>query len=426
MRRQWLAPVALALALICTCCRSSKDPFDRGQSAEKRGDHADAVEGFSEALKVAPGWSEAQQRLRSSGNEAVAKRFDSLQRLTDPIAAAESCLEIDRLVERAAESEVVLDLPEAYPAVRRERLDGAVASQREKAMQAISRRRWEAARRSLEQARTRYVATTQQQLTLRDDLVLVELARAEHALASGKPCEAFALVEVAQGMPCRPERARELRLFEERLVSANTRTLAVFPVWLSPDKTKIPPGFLDDINYALQAALTSRSLFLQLKESTDVDLWLEQRQLARRMRSVSDCAKAAEDLGVDYVLNAWLERIRLDESSLAQRPVQAKTNGGEDAEYILLTGPMRYVARARCLVVERESGKAVVERVLTVEAKGRMERATYDGNLRELDLNPAERRLFHLGGYRAAENDLMHQVAERLVTLAEGLAGCDR
>ena len=115
-----------------------------------------------------------------------------------------------------------------------------------------------------------------------------------------------------------------------------------------------------------------------------------------------------------------------DESSLTGRPIQARTREGEATEYTLLSGPCRIHCQVRFVVIDTATRKAVLDKTLNTVAKGRIERATFAGNIRTLNLNPAERRLFHLGGNRSTEDDLMRKAAQQLVDATSRLAGCDR
>ena len=415
-----------ALALLFAGCRTIYDPFDAGKKSQKRGDHREAVDAYSEALANTPEWTEAQNRLRKSANEAISQRYETAKRLKDPLAAAETCLEIDRVIARGREANVGLEIPDDYPRFRRDLLDTAIETKRTRARELAARGKWRVAQRLIRQAGEDFHATTQQHRLLREDAVQIQLDRARKALAKNRYCDAQEILRDARKLAAESHVSEDLRALEQRVADFAAKRVVVFPLWAPPEAGELPPGFLDDLNHSLHAALQDTPAFLQVAPQTEITSWLRTNNLSRRSRSVASSANAGEDLKADLVVNAWLERMSSDESSLTGRPIQARTREGEATEYTLLSGPCRIHCQVRFVVIDTATRKAVLDKTLNTVAKGRIERATFAGNIRTLNLNPAERRLFHLGGNRSTEDDLMRKAAQQLVDATSRLAGCDR
>jgi hypothetical protein len=389
-------PLVLTTALIATACASAGDRFKDGTEAEGAGNYYRAAMRYVDALEKDETMVEAKDRLLIAGDSAIItslRTIDGLLGVSDPVAAGEEFLALDRLLSAAEDVGVNLPTPAEFTAYRRGTLDGAITELMARATDLQTDGAWGRSRSTLSRIPGEFQPNPEQLRVTREaeSWLLMDWAADEEAMDRFR--RAFGLAVEAVDVIGAPDevvdRAIEL---QGRALEFGTRFVAVFPITKTPELRgqgeedlavllsdlldlqhwQEPPGFIAIADPVLIRRLTRR--------------YTPRGMPLRPLRIMGE-------VGADYGVLIEIDRFTRTERDVRRRERASRTRRDSTVTYYEESGTQRYDIRARVIILDAR-GREVDDFFVSRNKSGSFERGVYEGDLRELKMSRNQQRLF--------------------------------
>lgn len=424
------APALIGLAaLLVAGCASTQKRYDKAQDLEAEGRYAEAADYYIKVLEKDAAWEGAAERLREAGNRAIegyleeadaakfAGNYDDALRILD---------RLDALRDDAQDVGVTLDVPDDYAAYRDDVTDRAIETFIARAERAEEAGDWDDALEAYDDA-ARYTTDPDRLAGFVQAQAEIHLRWAEYdfdrdAYRAGFDHAQHALDLVGPEHPL-AERARAM---QATALDAGTRTVAFVPFWRTEEVARdAPPNVVQDLNDVLLYEHWSAPLpFVVAADPVQLRRELRRLRYDRSVitrRQASEIGRAA--LADFVVVGEWTEMKRR-ERGMKERTRKARfkgrratTGGSNDTTYVEQRFTLELDAEIVYRIIDPRSRREVEKGTVTADASGRIERAVFEGDYRDLDLSGSELSLFEEDERLAMEelgDDLVDELAARL------------
>jgi tetratricopeptide (TPR) repeat protein len=417
-RRGWTVAALLPLLLAGGCMSASKR-YEQGIRLEERGQAAEAARRYVDALRRDPSLTDARDRLRESGAQAVEQYLATSDRHAAAGAhadAAEALLELDALRRDASGVGVELAVPAEYAAHRRARLDRAVEWSLEEADRLAAAGRHGDALARLDRAVARWAPSAEHRGRMDEARLETFVAWSEHEAAAGRFRASF---EVAERGLALFGGERRLVEAQERALEAGTVRVAVLPVQASDGVAReLGAAFVRDLDDELElGGWTMPPAFVQMADPRAVRVEAR-RYRAGELAHVSDAARLGRALDAHLVVMVEVDSVALTATDERSERRSARTRGGADTAYTVASGRREAWARVRYTLVDVPGRRRVSEETVTARVSRPFREGRYAGDWRQLLLGRDDQRLFDANVRDDARGelatDLTRQLAEEL------------
>ena len=404
--------LALAFSLTLWGCASASGAYDAAVEAETAGNPEAAFGHYVTALKRDPDIANARGRVAILGRNLATHKLAEADGAR-PVRAADLYLEVERLVSRASEVGVRLDLLAGYPADRDAAFARAISALLTSSASARDAGDFSASLARLREADA-YRPGTEDRLALDREARQTYTLWAEDDLASGRFRRAFDSAQSAIGLSD-PRSQEALRLIDLQtaILDAGSVRVAFFPLTREGRPSgegrrggddgqrgevgalRVPYTFVDDLDDVLNDDFwTQPPPFVLSADPADV------RRLIRRERDADDLmdrrallAGLASDLdahfGAAFSISGWTETE--EETSRETRRADRQRGGRGSYDRVRLRlergATVEYVvvdARTRAVVCDGEVRESERETITVHQAD----------DWRQLDLSRSDRHLF--------------------------------
>ena len=299
-----------------------------------------------------------------------------------PEGAALEWLRADALVSRCAAVGVDLQRRPSFDADRDAALALAVDDLRQQAAAALGAGDFPAAVDRLNRARA--FRPTASEARALDALALDTFGRWAAADLDGGRFRA-ALAHADAGLAVAETDA--LLDLRAAVLDAGSVWVAVLPA----ESDDAPTAFLRDLDDVVsEDRLAAPPAFVEVVDPAEVRRWARGRRSGPALAdSPRRIGQAAADLGADLGVVAAVGPVTDDESLGAPRPVSAEVRGGGAATYVRRRVTLTASAQARVVGVEPGSSRPVCDDTASASFEVEYDRASYDGDWRDLALSPA-------------------------------------
>lgn len=405
-------------------CASAEGAYHDGMDLEVSGDYAAAADAYIRALERDPSLPNVAGRLAVAGRESVRAHLGRAA-LAGPEAAADAYLAADALVRRAGGVGVDLERPATFAADLDAALDAAVVDLTDRADGRLGAGDFAGTVALLGRARA-YRPTTAQAAALDDLARDAYVGWAEADLAAGRYRSALGRTEAALALgPSAAVGAEAVLDLQAAILEAGTVVAAVFPAEEGDD---LPRGWLREVDDVLaDDALGAPPPFVALVDPAEVRRLLRgpRRRDVSRIGHPRIVADLARDLDADFGVAVEVGPLVRTETTGEPTDERVRLRRGGQATYQRRRVRLRAEADAAFAVVDAASGRVVCDEDVRESVTEDVDRATYSGDWRDLDLSRRERAMFADDaldqGYERALDRLRDATAE---AVAERVEGC--
>ena len=419
----WAAAVILVAGL--AGCVSTKKRFERGIKAEEEGRYEEAAGYYIQVLQKEPDWEEARQRLRRTGSIVIENHSSESDRLESEgmyVAAADLLERIASFHTRANYVGADLALPDDFDERRNRMADRAVQMLLQEADRARVEGRWSQALALYDQAVGRGRLTEKEVAEVRESRALVLTGWSEHLLRNGRYKLSFDKAQQALELVGAEHRlSGRLMEVQSSAIEAGSRFAAMLPI-AGKEEVRRRSGslFLTDLNDILvYDHWAVPPPFILVADPVEVRRELR-AMLGRSGRIVTkgEATSVGRAMDADWVFTADLVRFERTEKDVDQEHVRARTRGRSpiDTSYVLRKTNVLYYSRADIRIYDVRSGRELYSGFADASAEDRLDRGSYAGDYRDLDLSGRELTYFDSEERRAQEDRLEEAMADRLAS----------
>ncbi len=414
------------LPLFLSSCASTKKKLEQAAQYEAEGRHLEAARKYLDVLRGSSKSEEAILGFKTNSEQAIDQLMREAAQFGDDglfTQAAENFIVIDDLERAAENADVAMDLPEGYNSDRRSTLDDAIRFVNERAEKRMSEGEFDDAIEDYSLIIDRYDPIGDQLRDASNARIGVHVRWADYELSNSRFRSSLEQADLAlqlmdgQNHPLEGEAATIRREALER----GTVFTAIVPVWKVGELERaIDSDLIDDFNDGLQLDFWNRPpIFVALADPSLVRR--EVRQLGYRRAAITRRAagQVAKRVDADLVVYGLIEEFDVKEYDLKEKIKTAKLEAGGDTSYVEVKGKIRYDAEIIYTIVN-ENGRVVKEGSVSHRENGSFERGEFDGELRLLDLNRGQRRLFDGQRQREKIDDIEQELIARLAEKYSG------
>jgi hypothetical protein len=412
----------LSLLALLTACASAGDRLNDGIALQSQGRYVEAVYRYADAVEKDRELIEAQDRLMAAGDTAVTLAMDAadqFERRGDPVQAANQYDIVDRMLARAREVGLRIDVPSDYAAIRRAVFDTAITWRMDRGDEAAEAGRWEDARDFYLAARGGFLPSREQVEGSYDAETGVLLQWAEIELQDFRPRSAWEISQLAAEVRTSPDRATVLavRDLQDRALAEGTVVLAAVPVVADPGVREWLGGeFEVRLDTDLGIDFWARPpMFVEMADPLVLRTELRGLLRGRGLASPLLVGRALDLIGADLGVMIRLSGIEVSEvdvdrdvrEAVVPRNVRQgarRTTVMDTVSYTTLRGTLTYFLEADIILVDPD-GREVSRFSATSRQRGPFERGEFDGDPGLLDLQGDRARFFDptvIGGQMAA------------------------
>jgi hypothetical protein len=353
---------------------------------------------YEHSLRRDPSLADARARLQETGARAVDQYLAESGAAASAGAhddAAETLLQMDVLRRDAAAVGVELAVPADYAQHRRAVLDAAIDDAVDRGESMAQGGRYSDALGRLERV-SRWQPNAEQRRRVDEARVDTYALWMGAEAAQGRHRSAYNVAERAIAALGRQLPGME-RLIEAQqyAVDEGTVRVAVLPVTASRHADRLlGASFLRDTENDLESgAWTRPPMFVEIVDPREV------RRQARRydgddLQRTSEALRLGRAVGADMVVMVEIDSVSVGEVEPRSERRTARTRGGVDTAFTVVSGRRQAWARVRYSIVEANGGRMVTREWLTPEASRPFREARFTGDWRQLVLNDDDRRLF--------------------------------
>ncbi len=421
--------ICLAALLWMIGCASTQKRYDKAEDLELQGRYAEAAEYYIKVLEKEPDWEGAPERLREAGNQAVVLFFDeadAAQAEGNYDGALRALDRLDTLLDAAADVGVTLDVPDGYAQFRDDVIKSAVASFIDRAERAERAGDWDAALRAYQRAAD-YTSDPEQRAQLTASQAEVHLRWADYDFGRAYYRAGFDHAQVAIDLvgPTHPV-AERARAMQATALEAGTRAVAFLPFWRTEEVAReAPSNVVQDLNDVMQYDHWAVSMpFIAAADPVQIRRELRRLRYDREIITRRQAAEIGRVVLADYVVvGEWTEVVR-KERNLKEKTRKARlkgrratTGGTNDTTYVEQNFRLELDAEVVYRIIDPRTRREVDKGTVTAEVSGRVERAIFAGDYRDLDLSGSELSLFEDEERIATEelgDELVDTIALRL------------
>jgi len=416
--------VATAFLLALSACASAGKRFEQGTEHEARGEYARAAGRYIDALKKDPGLAEAHERLVDVAPRAIHEYLDRVPALMasgDSTGAADQYLGLDALAREASGVGVTFPLPAAYPADRRNALNGAIVQLLDQSHDAAAAGRWSTARRSAERV-DRYDPARAQRAARDRALVDIAIGWGETDLAAGRYRSALGHVDEALALlgGADTEAARRAQVLRGEVLDRGTLPVATTPLWRTDEAARfMTVEFLGALNDALDLdRWTTPPELIVIADPAVVRQELRAQRLMRALLTPTEAARVGRSVGSETVVVGAVTDFTVTERRVTQRIQKTRIRLGPDTSFVYRSGTLDYRVRINYALIDVGTRREVDRGTVEAEESGPFELARFTGDWHRLDLTRNETRWFELGESRehewAIEERLVQEASDHL------------
>ena len=407
----------LVLATLAWGCASAEGAYTDGMELETAGDYAAAADAYATALERDRTLPNVAGRLRVAGREAV-RRDLARASTAEPVAAAQAYRRARALLDRAAAVGVEVERPATFAADHDAALAAAVEALYADAEAAYDRGAYLEAAADADRARGFSPAPDWAEAlgALRVDAFS---AQAEADLAAGRYRAALGHLATARATGPDAGRLDAIEALTAAVLEAGAVVGAVFPI--EGDDADGP--FARDLyDVLVEDELAGADPLVRVVDPAAVRRWDRERgrlepDLSDSPRRLGDATRDLEaDAGAVVVLGPVSEREVSGEASTRRARLRG---GSREVTYTVREVDVRLEVEADVVVADR-SGRTVCDRTARARAEADYDRASYDGDWRELELSRREREAFLDDAADRARLEALDALRDRLAADAAG------
>ncbi|MEM6645565.1 MAG: tetratricopeptide repeat protein [Bacteroidota bacterium] len=425
-----LLPLGLVLVgFLLTGCVSTQKRYERGVELEAQGRYADAAEYYIKVLEKEPTWAEVQDRLQDVGDQAVADLIEAA-RGAERTGAFDEAIgyvrSVDNLSNEARSVGVTLALPESYDGFRGNLLEQAIAANVRTGERAERRGEWDKALKAYRKALDDYPVSFAQRSQLIGAQVRVHTAWARQEMERGRYRAAFERAQDAVDLlPIdHPDTAAPLRVQDEAL-EAGTQVVAFLPFWqIDAYQRTAPAGLLQAFNDELVLDhWTNPPPFIASVDPVEVRREVRRLRYDRALVTRTQAIEIGRAVESDFVVAGEMLSFLREEKRPRERTREARTRGRNalDTSFVAIEYTAEITAEVEIHIYDADTRRVVREEKVREKTSQRLERGSYPGDWRDLDLSGSERRLFDPDEQaeleRELENELVDKLGERVVEI---------
>ena len=419
----------LGLMFILGGCASTQTRYDKAQDLELQGRYAEAADYYIKVLEKEADWEGAPERLQEVGNQAVLLFFEDAEtaKFAGNYEAALRALDrLDALRAAAADVGVALDEPVGYAAYRDELTESAVEAFVVRAERAEEAGDWDEALRAYDRA-ARYTDDPAQRARFVQAQAEVHLRWADNEFARDYFRAGFDRAQHALDLvgPDHPLTERALAM-QATALEAGARAVAFLPFWRTEDVAReAPPNVVQDLNDIMFYDHWSAPLpFIVVADPVQLRRELRRLRYDREIITRRQAAEIGRVVLADYVVVGEWTEIQRAERNLKEKTRKARlkgrratTGGTNDTTYVEQNFRLELDAEVVYRIIDPRNRREVDQGTVTAEVSGRVERAVFAGDYRDLDLSGSELSLFEDEERLALEelgDELVDELALRL------------
>ena len=323
--------LAILVGLL-SACTSAEELVEDGAELEAQGRYEEAVRKYIAAYDKDPSIIDLEARVTELGNQVISDWYADARSAFDDgmyVRSAETYMQIDDLVLRAAEAALFLDRPADYGDRRYEAFRRAVRVLEDTALDRFEQGDLAAADGLFKDALARFDPTPDETHELLVGRHNVLLAWTDQATANGhfreavsRADEALAIAEQA-GIPV--EDAVALRM---RAIDLGTLYVAAAPVrGIERGRDAVSPWIMAELNDRLELDYwTKPPEFVAMAHGALVRQRIRSLGFGRRPLSRHDARILASDLGSHLVVLTEVERFNWEEEDIEERPASSQNS----------------------------------------------------------------------------------------------------
>ena len=424
-----MAPACLlGLMLMLAGCVSTQKRYDKAQDLELQGRYAEAAEYYIKVLKKEAEWEGAPERLQEAGNRAVEMFLEDAEaaKFAGNYAAALRALDrLDALRDAAEGVGVTLDVPDDYASYRDELTESAIEAFIARAERAEQAGDWNEALRAYDRA-ARYTDDPDQRAALVQAQAEVHLRWADNEFARDYFRAGFDRAQQALDLvgPEHPLAERALAM-QATALEAGARAVAFLPFWRTEDVAReAPPNVVQDLNDVMFYDHWSAPLpFIAVADPVQLRRELRRLRYDREIITRRQAAEIGRVVLADYVVVGEWTEMRREERNVKEKTRKARmkgrratTGGSNDTTYVEQDFRLELDAEVVYRIIDPRTRREVDKGIVSADVSGRVKRAVFPGDYRDLDLSGSERSLFE-DDERLATEELGDELVDKLAVL---------
>lgn len=418
----------LGLMLVLGGCASTQKRYDKAQDLELQGRYAEAAEYYIKVLKKEAEWEGAPERLQEAGNLAVEIFLEEAEAATfngNFDAALRALDRLDALRDAAGDVGVTLAVPDDYAAYRDELRESAIEAFIVRAERAEEAGDWNEALRAYDSA-ARYTNNPDKRAAFVQAQAEVYLRWADNEFQRDYFRAGFDRAQQALDLvgPQHPLAERALAM-QATALEAGARAVAFLPFWRTEEVARdAPPHVVQDLNDVMFYDHWAVPLpFIAVADPVQVRRELRRLRYDREIITRRQAAEIGRVVLADYVVvGEWTEMQR-EERNLKEKTRRARmkgrratTGGSNDTIYVEQDFRLELDAEIVYRIIDPRTRREIDKGRASADVSGRVKRAVFAGDYRDLDLSGSERSLFE-DDERLATEELGDELVDKLALL---------